>query len=633
MSRRQRNAPDRRVHTGEEVPAPYLVLGGIALACLGVSCLVWGAGFVAGLDVGVNPVGFAVAAVAGRAPWNTAATAWLLGLLAAGVGVPAWVGLRWWLRRRTYRQPDVCPDTAPRGWLHEAGATPAPASDGRVSAVWVGPSRESLARYDAKAASMARPADLAVLRPVGAAQDARRLDSAHAGPGSPLGKLVVSQEALRASWEWVQVWIMGPRAGKTSCVCVRQILETTGPVVATSNKPDIVLLTRGPRSMLGHTWVFDPQDLIGEPPSWWWNPLSFISAYPEAMVERADQLAALFDASVTDEDAKSDPYFDPEGKTYLSSLLLAATVAGEPITVVWRWLLNPSDITPVHALELGGFPTAAQSIRGIASLPDEQREGIVGTARKMVSWLRSQAVLPWITPQPGRPEFDVFGFTATSQTLYLVSREGAGSARAVAAALAVALITAAEHIAGRSRSGRLATPLSVVLDEAANVVRWRDLPDLYSHFGSRGICVSSFFQSWSQGEEAFGPRGMAKMWSAANIRVVGSGIAEEEFLTRWSRLIGTHDVVTSSRTEQSGTGKLFGAGSVTRQLHREEIFETAELAGMPTSRAVLLSAGARAALISLTHWKTTPYADLVSASVDHYTHASRPDPEGRAVGA
>jgi len=57
------------------------------------------------------------------------------------------------------------------------------------------------------------------------------------------------------------------------------------------------------------------------------------------------------------------------------------------------------------------------------------------------------------------------------------------------------------------------------LDEAANVVRWRDLPKLYSHFGSRGIVVMTVLQSWAQGERCWGAGGMKALWGAANVRV------------------------------------------------------------------------------------------------------------------
>ena len=73
-------------------------------------------------------------------------------------------------------------------------------------------------------------------------------------------------------------------------MCVPQVLHTAGPVLGTTNKRDLVDQTRGPRSELGHVWMFDPQDIIGEPAGWWWDPLSFVTE-----LQRAEQLAELFD--------------------------------------------------------------------------------------------------------------------------------------------------------------------------------------------------------------------------------------------------------------------------------------------------------------------------------------------------
>ena len=74
--------------------------------------------------------------------------------------------------------------------------------------------------------------------------------------------------------------------------------------------------------------------------------------------------------------------------------------------------------------------------------------------------------------------------------------------------------------------GRMPSPLVGVLDEAANVCRWKNLPDLYSHFGSRGIVLMTILQSWAQGQECWGDHGMQKLWGSANIRVYGGGAAD-----------------------------------------------------------------------------------------------------------
>ncbi|OYO13111.1 conjugal transfer protein TraG [Enemella evansiae] len=579
MSGRLWYAPDRRHRDSTGSSRQLILFGTVAVILAVVPAVVRVAGVLGGAAGPLSPWAFVAELAIGKSRWTAAATGWLIGL--AVVLVVAVVGALIGIRAYRSRQ-----------------------NIGQV-------------RVDKKASSMATPAELAVLRPRGCAKDAERLHASHAGLGNPIGTLVVSGEPLRSSYEWVQVWLMGPRAGKTSCVVARQIIENRCPVLATSNKRDIVDLTRGPRSAMGRCWVFDPQGLIGERQDFSWDILSFIRAYPDRMMERADELAALCNSAVSDGDGRPDPYFEPEGQAYLSALLLAATVAGKPVDVVWRWLMDPAELMPMHALQLAGYSIAADAIQAVAALSEEQRNGIVGTARKMVPWLRSPSVVRWVTPQPGLPQLDVFSFVQSTQTIYAISREGAGSARAVTGALSVAILQAGEHIAGRSRGGRLATPLAAVLDEAANVVRWRDLPDMYSHFGSKGIIVSTFLQSWSQGVDAWGERGMMKLWGAANVRVVGSGLAEDPFLGQLARIIGEHDIRTTS-TSSSDNGRMWGGGSTSHEVRRESIMEVSELAAMPGGRGVLLTSGARSALIKLDHWSTMPYGEQVAASQSHY---------------
>jgi type IV secretory pathway TraG/TraD family ATPase VirD4 len=181
----------------------------------------------------------------------------------------------------------------------------------------------------------------------------------------------------------------------------------------------------------------------------------------------------------------------------------------------------------------------------------------------------------------------------------------------------MAILMAAEAVGARQPGGRLRTPLMAVLDEAANVCRWRELPDVYSHYGSRGIIMSAFFQSWAQGTEAFSETGMSKLWSAANIRVAGAGLAEDKFLPFLSNLIGDHDVIKRSSSSQT-KGR-----SVTTSMQREKIFDVADLTAMPRGRAVMLASGMPAALIKLDHYSARPYAEQVTQSKKYY--------EGRVV--
>lgn len=174
--------------------------------------------------------------------------------------------------------------------------------------------------------------------------------------------------------------------------------------------------------------------------------------------------------------------------------------------------------------------------------------GVVGTAAKVVAWMADPRLRAWVVPPgDGRPRLDVAKLVASETgTLYSLSKEGEGSAGALTGALTTTFLTEAERVGQASPTGRLPVPVVAVLDEVANVCRWRDLPDRYSHYGSRGIVCASYLQSWSQGVDCWGREGMRKLWGAANIRVYGGGTHEAEFLEDVSRICGEWDAPSTS---------------------------------------------------------------------------------------
>lgn len=144
----------------------------------------------------------------------------------------------------------------------------------------------------------------------------------------------------------------------------------------------------------------------------------------------------------------------------------------------------------------------------------------------MANCLTNRQVSRWVTPQgwaEHRRQFVPADFVRHGGTLYSLSKEGRGNAGPLMTALTVAIVRAAETLASTSPAGRLTVPLLGVLDEAANVCRWRELPNLYSHYGSRGIILMTILQSWSQGVDVWGESGMRRLWSASNIAVARMG--------------------------------------------------------------------------------------------------------------
>jgi type IV secretory pathway TraG/TraD family ATPase VirD4 len=496
---------------------------------------------------------------------------------------------------------------------------------GGLGAVVFSRRRKRRSRVDRAASRMGRGRDLAPISRKQAKATAERLgvDS----PGLVIAKTVAGGRPLYQGWEDVSVDIWGPRVGKTTSRAIPAILEAPGAVLVTSNKRDVVDATWGPRSTHGDVWPFDPQGIVGASPDWWWNPLTYVTDEV-----KADILADVFASASRDPAARTDAYFEPAGQRLLANLLLAAALAKRPLTQVYLWLSDPSEDEPVGVLEEHGYPLLAAALQSVVNAPEKQRGGVYGTAQQISSFMTNREAMRWVTvdgaPAPKsaspsnpwttsrRREFDPHEFVKTSGTVYSLSKEGRGSAGPIVTALTVAICEAAEEHAKHSPGGRLPVPMVAVLDEAANVCRWRELPNLQSHYGSRGICLMTILQSWSQGVEVWGRDGMRKLWSAANIKVYGGGVSEVEFLSELSQLVGDFDLNTTSVSHGRG------GRSTNRAVRRERVLDVADLTALPKGRAVVFASGAPATLVRTLPWMAGPRAGEVRASIAEHDPAA-----------
>ncbi|MFJ8166509.1 type IV secretory system conjugative DNA transfer family protein [Streptomyces sp. NPDC096136] len=485
--------------------------------------------------------------------------------------------------------------------------------------------RARLQPIDAAARHMGKGKDLARISKTGAQATADRLGS-QAGIGVFIGRTVLGRQPLYGTVEDTHVDIWGPRTGKTTRKAIPAIMDHgAAPAFVTSNKRDVVDATRRPRAGLGRVWVFDPQQIIGEAPdSWWWNPLSYVTS-----VAKAEELAGHFAMDSRGENASTDAHFEPAGMELLANLLLAAALDHRPITQVYSWLSDQRDYEPEGILRQAGadYALSADSVRGTLDAADKERSGVFSTARRMAAILRNPEVTRWVTPNgDDRDEFDPVKFASSSDTMYLISREGAGSAGALVTALSVALCDAAERTAMHSPGGRLSRPMLGVLDEAANVCKWANLPALYSHYGSRGIELMTILQSWDQGVEVWGERGMGKLWSSANVATYGGGVKDPKFLGDLSSFIKKHEATRRSVTRQPGPngGGLFSSGrSTTISTQQEETLDVADLLAVGSGRAIVLASQTPAVLVETVPWWEREWAAEVQASLDMH------DPGGK----
>jgi type IV secretory pathway TraG/TraD family ATPase VirD4 len=398
--------------------------------------------------------------------------------------------------------------------------------------------------------------------------DLRAIDPADVGLA--LGRLLRPGRrpgaAVYASWEDTVVAFMAPRGGKTTAQAVPFVLSAPGAVIATSNKSDLWAATATLRAAhtSGQVWLFDPQRITYQPQTWWWDLLRALRT-----VEDAHRLAGHFVLTVADENRRD--LWGPAAQDLLAALFLAAASSGHTLHDVAGWLNEPAVPTPIELLADAGFTTMAASLRGTQNGAAETRDGIYQTARTAAKAMTDPEIMAWVTPPRRRtlPVFDPDDFVAGRDTLYLLSKSRSAAAPLIAA-LSDTAMRAAERRAERM-GGRLDPPMVVPLDEAANICRIADLPDLYSHLGSRGITPVTILQSYEQGVTVWGEHGMATLWGAATKKIIGAGVDSPRLARDLATLVGQHDVPV--RTISYGDGR----ASESVSLRRQDILEPAAI--------------------------------------------------------
>ncbi|QXJ26999.1 TraM recognition domain-containing protein [Actinomadura graeca] len=432
-----------------------------------------------------------------------------------------------------------------------------------------------------------------------AADDTGILIGAHHPTGKP----------LRASWEDVTLAVMAPRSGKSTALAAPAVLRAPGPVLLTSNKADVYAVTRAARAATGQIWTFDPQNIAYTHQDFWWDMLA-----EAATLEGARRLAGNFIASTVDAAGRKDFWFAAAANLLAALFHAAARTPGRTINDVLGWLALPADRTPVELLDEVGMPALSKQLEGTIHGAPDTRDGIYETARQCTASLLDPAIATWVTPAPGTRQFLPREFARSRDTLYLLSKDGGGSAAGVIAAATDAVIRAAILQAER-QGGRIDPPMIPILDEAANICRIPDLPALYSHLGSRGLPIITILQSYRQGVTVWGEPGMDALWSAATIKILGAGLDDADFVEKISRLIGSHKTPEITHSYSPGGTST----SVTRR--RERTLQAADIRALPKGWSVLLATGIRPALITLDPWYQSAHATQLGAALERETAA------------
>ena len=553
MSGTQRRRPGRAVGERHDPDTAALVVTVAVLAVAGVVWGSWAAGTaLTGGRVVWNPLAALLEVATGKRVWPTAATVILAAAMVTVVGVVTLVVVGSRGRRRGARHP-----------------------------------------IDVQARLLTPPRKLRGVT----ARDADRVgtrvfppdprdpdDAAGRGPGwrrgLHLGDAVTGNMAVFLPWQSVVAMVGGTGSGKTSAVAVPAVLDAPGAVVATSNGPDLYVDTCGARAGRGRVWLCDLQGVTGRARTEFWVDLL---TQARGGVAAAKKLAGFFVAASTDKNARVDAYFDGGAQDLLALYLLAAAVGGGDVLHTAQWLGSEQDETPILLLAAHGETFAARRIREAQQITPRQRDGLYDMARRFLAVVTETRYQGLVVP-PARkrftvsgdvdraidgdttavtvevsyapvthdlPEFDPVAFVTSGDTLYSLSRKGAGSTAPLTSALVGQVLEAGIAAAMARPTARLAVPMLLVLDEAANICPLPDLPDMYSWLRKHAIMPMVFLQSPSQGVEAWGETGF-KAITSQSVHIYGGNVDDREYLEHWVALCGTAQIAHTSTSRGPG---------------------------------------------------------------------------------
>jgi type IV secretory pathway TraG/TraD family ATPase VirD4 len=162
-------------------------------------------------------------------------------------------------------------------------------------------------------------------------------------------------------------------------------------------------------------------------------------------------------------------------------MLHAAAISGQGMREVLAWTLRHDLHTPMALLVNGGdeATVAIDVLAGIAATEDREKSGIFSTTAGTLAAYRSGRALG-LTDEA---DFDPAGFVSGGDTIYVCAP---ARYQALAAPIVVAFLEQLRAATYRaSADGTLRLPVTLVLDEVANIAPLPDLPAMVSEGGGQ----------------------------------------------------------------------------------------------------------------------------------------------------
>lgn len=402
---------------------------------------------------------------------------------------------------------------------------------------------------------------------------------------------------LYVSLEESQLLLGPPRSGKGVGVLIGDIIDAPGPVITTSSRADNLAATMEIRKkpLPGQTkerpvMIFDPQGISGQSTNVKWSPMSGCTN-PQVANQRATSLIA---STGLNEQSNNSEWAAP-ATTIMECLLHAAALGDRPVDDLMIWGNSEAEakaaVQILKAEEKRGRAAIgwAESLESIINGDPRMRGNQWFGVRNAVKGLAVPNVRDALRPMSEAETFDIDEFLTQCGTLYIIgTKTGGSSAGPFLIAMMDAITERAREIAAQSKGNRLDPPLSLPLDEIANIAKaWPGLIPLMSDGGGVGINAHPVFQSRAQIRDNWGHDADGALWEAANVVVQLRGSKDTDNLRAIQELSGQYEHRRDLKAFSS-------AGSEPPpQFENRDVITKDELHRLPMFYGIILAPGAR----------------------------------------
>lgn len=411
--------------------------------------------------------------------------------------------------------------------------------------------------------------------------------------------------------------IGAPRSGKGVHIVTAAIIDSPGAVVTTSTRADNYAATYKRREALGSkVTLFDPQGLTGQKATLKWSPITGCEN-PLTAQQRAN---SLISASGLGKGGSNEEWRAP-AVLILQSLLHAAAIGHRGMGDLIRWgndmgaAREAVDVLKNSPQAAAGWAGALDDvINGDAKLAGSKWFGV---SNVMVG-LSVPEIREVMDPRNESEIFDIDEFILGRGTLYLVgTKTGGGSVGAFLIAMMDSITERAREMAAKLPGNRLDPPMTLVLDEIANMAgAWPGLTTLMADGGGVGIVPIPVFQSLAQARDNWGIEASKSIFDAATVKVLLGGSASKEDLDIFSSLMGTREITK----ESTSYGKEHR--SYSEQKQDISVLPVDELRRLPFGFAIMFGRTSRPLFLELeAYWKRKD-ADDINESKKSYDPAA-----------